>query len=207
MVDAPRRWTAEELRRAMNALLPEDIWVAEASVAAPDFHPRFDATDRSYRIGLAPEAESPFHARWCWALDRPVEIGRMREAAEAVVGDHSFLAFARSGQEQRGDRCIVRHASWQDWPLGIEFHVSANRFLHHMVRYLVGTMVEIGAGKREAGDMRRLLDPTTTLVTSPPAPPQGLYLTRVIYSGEAGGDDTPLPAPPRVPSTESTGSR
>ena len=207
-VDVPLRWNAAELRRAMNALLPNDIWVAEASVTAPRFHPRYDAINRSYRyrVGLVAEAASPFHARWCWALDVPVGIEPMRQAASEIVGEHCFRAFARAGQEERGDRCIVRHASWFDWPLGIEFHVSANRFLHHMVRYLVGTMVEIGTGKRGVAEMAALLDADTALITSPPAPPQGLYLEHVTYPGEAGGAEVPLPAPPRA-STESTGSR
>src|SRR5690606_19494410 len=70
-VDVPSRWTPVELRRAMNALLPPDVWVAAAELAPGDFHPRFDAIRRvyHYRVGIAPEAASPFHARWCWALD------------------------------------------------------------------------------------------------------------------------------------------
>ena len=208
-VDVPHRWSAGELRRAMNALLSPDVWVADAAEAAPRFHPRFDAVERSYRyrVGLEPRAASPFHARWCWGLGRPVDTDRMRAATEAIVGDHSFRSFAKAGQEERGDRCIVHRAGWGEWPLGLEFHVTANRFLHHMVRYLVGTLVEIGSGRRAPEEMARLLEPGSGLETSPPAPSRGLFLTRVTYPGEGEGDEGSLPTTPPWTRTESTGSR
>lgn len=183
-VDAPSKWKPQTLRRAMNALLPQDIWVADASDAVSDFHPRYDAVSRAYvyRVGLSPESRSPFHARWCWPLAEPVDLHSMQELAQRLIGDHSFLAFAKAGQEERGDRCTVTVAQWRRWdPVGIEFHIAANRFLHHMVRYLVGTLVAIGRGLRPVEDLAGLLAPSTRLVTSPPAPPQGLYLREVLY--------------------------
>jgi tRNA pseudouridine38-40 synthase len=186
-VDAPARWSAHALQRAMNALLPDDVWVAEASIAAPDFHPRYDAISRAYvyRVGLAPRSASPFHARWCWPLRRELDVAAMQEASAMLLGDHSFLAFAKAGQEERGDRCIVTHARWEEWPgLGVEFHIAANRFLHHMVRYLVGTLVDIGQGVRPGTDIAALLHHAPGLETSPPAPPEGLFLRAVRYPGE-----------------------
>lgn len=183
-VDVPSRWEPGELRRAMNALLPRDVWVADAAIAAPRFHPRYDATSRAYtyRVGTAPEAASPFNARWCWPLGRPLDRERMVRATAAIAGEHSFRAFAKAGQEARGHRCKVHEAAWVDWdPLGLQLHISANRFLHHMVRYLVGTLVEIGLDKRPIEAIAELLASDTKLETSPPAPPQGLFLTRVVY--------------------------
>jgi tRNA pseudouridine38-40 synthase len=183
-VDAPAHWSASELRRALNALLPREIWISGAWPVAPRFHPRFDALSRSYvyRVGLAEQSVSPFHARWCWPLRRELDVGLMQNASSLIVGDHSFRAFAKAGQEERGDRCIVAGAEWQPWePLGIEFHITANRFLHHMVRYLVGTLVAVGMGRRPLEDIERLLAGMPGLLTSPPAPPEGLFLTRVGY--------------------------
>ncbi|HEX2092707.1 MAG TPA: tRNA pseudouridine synthase A, partial [Longimicrobiaceae bacterium] len=185
--DAPRKWTPDALRRAMNALLPRDVWVADAALAPPGFHPRYSAVARSYvyRVGLAPEAHSPFRARWCWPLARPVDRAPMEHATALLVGDHSFRAFAKAGQEERGDRCIVAEARWAEWEeVGLEFHITANRFLHHMVRYLVGTLVEIGRGVRPEADMGALLEGAEGLETSPPAPPEGLFLRAVKYPGE-----------------------
>jgi tRNA pseudouridine38-40 synthase len=188
-VDVPARWTAHALRRAMNALLPGDVWIADAMEAPPYFHPRYDATARSYvyRLGLAPDAASPFRAPWCWPLGRPVDEETMRAATRPLVGDHSFRAFAKAGQEERGDRCVVMAAEWRPWAgVGLEFHVTANRFLHHMVRYLVGTLVEVGLGTRSAGDVPALLAGVVGLETSPPAPPEGLFLSEVTYPADAG---------------------
>lgn len=190
-LDAPARWNPARLRRAMNALLPTDVWVAGAADAAPDFHPRYDAVRREYRyrVGTRPECASPFYAPWCWPLGRELELAAMSAAARSLPGEHSFRAFAKAGQEERGDRCTVWEARWSAWDeLGLEFHVAANRFLHHMVRYLVGTLVEIGLGARPEGDVAALLAGEAGLLTSPPAPASGLVLTAVRYP-----DATPLP--------------
>ncbi|MQA89347.1 MAG: tRNA pseudouridine(38-40) synthase TruA [Gemmatimonas sp.] len=195
-VDAPVRWTAAELRRAMNALLPQEVWIARAEEVDAKFHPRYGAVSRSYayRIGVLETASSPFHRRWCWPVGKEVDEEKLRGEAASVVGEHSFAAFAKAGQEKRGDRCVVTEAEWQRWgDLGIEFSITANRFLHHMVRYLVGTMVEIGLGRRPEGDTGRLLEAELGLTTSPPAPPEGLFLTGVRYpegtypTGDGGG--------------------
>lgn len=200
-VDAPARWNPAELRRALNALLPASVWVADAAEVEARFHPRYDALSRSYvyRVGLVDRAASPFHARWCWPLRRPLDLGSMIAPTRTLVGDHSFRAFAKAGQEERGDRCIVAAAEWGEWQdLGLEFRITANRFLHHMVRYLVGTLVEIGLGRRPAGDVAALLRQEPGLETSPPAPPEGLFLSRVLYPAgcyaPAAAVDAPAPA-------------
>jgi tRNA pseudouridine38-40 synthase len=194
IVDAPESWAPAELRRAMNALLHPSVWIARAAEVPGDFHPRYDAVSRSYiyRLGLSEVTASPFHAGWCWSLRRPVDSRLLDEAATTIIGEHSFRAFAKAGQEERGDRCTVLAAQWQPWSdLGREFHITANRFLHHMVRYLVGTMVEIGRRQRPPEDLKLLLLREGGLETSPPAPAQGLFLSAVTYP--AGQYDGPLP--------------
>ena len=187
-VDVPSRWDAPSLRKALNAVLPRDIWVAHLQEAGPRFHPRYDALERHYlyRVGVADVSGSPFHRPWCWPLQRPLDLQRLREAAALLPGEHSFRRFARSGQEERGDRCRVLYAEWESWDeLGFGFRIGANRFLHHMVRYLVGTMVAIGLGERPVEDIARLLEDEPGLRTSPPAPAAGLFLTGVEYPSQA----------------------
>lgn len=186
-VDVPSRWDAASLRKALNAVLPRDIWVAGLHPASPRFHPRYDAVERRYlyRVGVKDETGSPFHRPWCWPLQRTLDFERLREAAALLPGEHSFRRFARTGQEERGDRCTVLHAEWEPWEdLGFLFRIGANRFLHHMVRYLVGTMVAVGLGERPVEDVRRLLLDESGLRTSPPAPAAGLFLTGVEYPPE-----------------------
>ncbi len=182
--DVPAGWTPHALRRAMNALLARDVWVVDAAEAAPRFHPRYDAVSRAYvyRVGTTEAARSPFRRRWCWALGKEPDRALLAEAAALLPGDHSFRAFAKAGQEERGDRCVVTEARWEGWEdAGVELHVAANRFLHHMVRYLVGTMVEIGLGLRPLAEMAALLANQPGMETSPPAPPEGLFLRAVTY--------------------------
>ncbi len=182
-VDLPVRWDPDELRRALNAVLPRDVWVADASVADPRFHPRFDATARSYvyRVGIDDATGSPFERPWCWPLMEAVDLPRLRRAAGHLVGRHSFAGFAKSGQPHRGEFCTVTEAGWSRWGMGVQFRVSANRYLHHMVRYLVGTMIDVGRDKRPESDVPGLLARKPGLITSAPAPSQGLFLAKVEY--------------------------
>ena len=185
----PDRFDEEELRRALNALAPLDLWIASAERVEDSFHPRYNATARTYtyRLGVAPETRSPFLASRCWPLGRQLDWERTDAAAAALVGRHDFSAFAKSGQPHRGVSCDVRRALWQDSvevEAVREFEITANRYLHHMVRYLVGTLVDIGLGNRPLEDMAGLLATKAGLVVSRPAPAKGLFLTRVEYSRE-----------------------
>ncbi len=182
-VDVPPRWSAEELRKALNATLPRDIWVASVQTAAADFHPRYDATARTYeyRVGLGRESASPFHRGTCWDLGEHLDADLLAAAAGTVRGEHSFEAFAKAGQPERGYTCTIASAAWIPWELGTRFRITADRYLHHMVRYLVGTMVDIARGRRPVEDMDRLLRGDQELTTSPPAPARGLFLLHVEY--------------------------
>ena len=183
-VDMPEKWTPDALRRSVNALLPGDVWAADVASAPPDFHARYGAVARGYlyRIGTAEDAASPFRRRWCWALHDPLDATVLHATALALRGEHSFERYAKAGQPERGYVCAVHDARWVERPGALEFRVVANRFLHHMVRYLVGTMVDAARGRRPPGDVAALLDPATELETSPPAPPEGLFLARVYYA-------------------------
>ena len=185
----PGKWTAAALRRALNAILPKDIWIAAAMEVPLAFHARYSATARSYvyRVGTSEQAFSPFHVRWCWPLRDPLDGKLLDAAAERLTGRHSFRAFAKVGQPERGEMCDVQASVWRSWEQGVAFEITANRFLHHMVRYLVGTMVDIARGRRELLDLQLLLDGAAELETSPPAPAEGLFLTAVEYPPELGG--------------------
>jgi tRNA pseudouridine38-40 synthase len=190
----PQKWTPFELRRALNAVLPRDLWVAAADEAPLDFHARYDALARGYvyRVGTEAAAQSPFLRRWCWPIGQPLASSALKDSARRFIGTHSFLAFAKAGQPERGERCTVWRAEWRPWPrAGTAFHIVANRFLHHMVRYMVGTMVDVARHRRTADDIDAMLRGETGVETSPPAPPEGLFLTRVYYDpSELQGEES-----------------
>jgi tRNA pseudouridine38-40 synthase len=182
----PARWTHDALRTSLNAILPRDIWIAGVAPVASDFHPRYDAVRRTYRyeVGTIEASASPFHRSWCWPLGQPLDSEALTAAADLLVGEHRFERFAKAGQPERGYDCTVVSATWSETPIGVRFEVSADRYLHHMVRYLVGTMVEVARARRPLHDVTRLLVCDPDVVTSPPAPAEGLFLHRVDYPGD-----------------------
>jgi len=182
------RWTPGEIRRALNAVLPGDVWVAAAHEMRPEFHARYSATSRrySYYIGTDDGAHSPFRRPYEWALTRPFDRGALDTMARALLGTHIFRAFAVRGTAPDEDehRCTVHEASWSACPGGIVFEVEANRFLHHMVRFLVGTMTDVATGRRPPGTLESLLIASDNRDTSAPAPPHALFLDRVEYPAD-----------------------
>jgi tRNA pseudouridine38-40 synthase len=187
-VRVPEKWTPDALRRALNAILPEDVWVAAAHEMRPEFHARYSATARrySYYVGTDEAAHSPFRRRTEFPFAFPLDRGKLRAAAESLVGEHSFRAFAVKGTAPEADehQCDVQVAQWDDRPGGMVFVIQANRFLHHMVRFLVGTMLDVASGRRPAADVAKLLEASDNQDVSPPAPANALFLDAVHYPAD-----------------------
>ncbi len=181
----PRPWDPHELLRALRALVPQDIWVTRVGTAPDDFDARRHAVSRSYRylIGCDETAFSPFRRPFEWALGKPLDEARILLAVAPLEGEHDFRAFSSVGQEKAHYRCCVMRAKWQrrDDAKGFIFEIEADRFLHRMVRFLVGTLVDVGRGRRPPDDISRLLGQTSNAETSPPAPPEGLYFVSARY--------------------------
>lgn len=181
----PKAWDPADLLRALRAVTPDDLWIARVGAAPPTFHARRDARSRRYRyvVGCDAEAFSPFRRPYEWALGVPLDGNVLAATAEVLRGRHDFRAYAAVGQDKPHYRCSVSHAEWAARPeaQGFIFTIEADRFLHHMVRFLVGTMVDAARGRRPLEDVARLLTTADNRETSPPAPPQGLYLVHVSY--------------------------
>jgi len=190
------RWAgnAAGLRRALNALLPHGIWVRRVHPMRPGFDARRSATSRRYRylIGTDEAAASPFRKPYEWALGRALDSGSLERAATALLGEHDFRGLAAAGANTAHYRCRVALARWAPRAdgVGMAFTVEADRFLHHMVRFIVGTMVDIALGRRPPADFPSLLAATDNLAASPPAPPQGLYLEAVQYPPELYAEES-----------------
>jgi tRNA pseudouridine38-40 synthase len=187
-VRLPERWDPARIRRALNAILPSDVWVAASFEMRPDFHARYSAVSRrySYYVGTDADARSPFRRPHELPIDRPVDREMLDRAASLLKGDHCFRAFAVAGTAPAHDdhRCTVSLARWRDRPGGLLFEIEANRFLHHMVRFLVGTMLEIATDRRPFDDLAVLLEASDNHEVSPPAPPHALFLDQVTYPHE-----------------------
>ena len=187
-VRVPAKWTPDALRRALNAVLPQDVWVAATYDMRPEFHARYSATARrySYFVGTDDAARSPFRRRTELPFEHPLDRDALQECARALIGSHSFRAFAVKGTAPEADhhQCDVTTAQWSERAGGMVFEIEANRFLHHMVRFLVGTMLDAASGRRPASDVAALLDAQDNTDVSPPAPAHALFLERVEYPAQ-----------------------
>ncbi|MFQ5704262.1 MAG: tRNA pseudouridine(38-40) synthase TruA [Gemmatimonadales bacterium] len=181
----PERWTSQDLLRALRATLPRDIWAADVGCAPEDFNARRDATARRYRyvIGCDAAAFSPFRRPFEWALGQQMNWDLLRDSAAFFLGEHDFRPYSAVGQQKPHYHCNVTVARWRkrNDAEGFIFTVEADRFLHRMVRFMVGTMVDVGSGRRPLEDVSGLLSRPDNLETSPPAPPEGLYLLGARY--------------------------
>jgi len=154
----------------------------------PGFHARKSAVARRYRyvIGTDDAARSPFRRPYEWALGCPLDQAALAGAAQTLVGEHDFRGLAAAGQVKPHYRSRVALAEWAPRTdgAGVTFTIEADRFLHRMVRFLVGAMVDVALGRRPLSDLPRLLSATDNQAASPPAPPQGLYLEAVRYPAD-----------------------
>lgn len=172
-----------ELRRALNALLPLDIRVLEARRAPAGFHARFAARRKlyRYRIQNAPIAD-PFRRGVCWHLSHPLDLGAMRVAARAFIGKRDFSAVAANPGYERASmvrtvlRCEVKRRADE-----VVVEVEGDGFLYKMVRTIVGTLAEVGAGRRPAASVAAMLKARDRRLAGKTAPPHGLCLVRVYY--------------------------
>lgn len=139
-----------------------------------------------YLIGTDEEAWSPFRRRYEWPLGQPLDVDRLSRIGQALVGEHDFQSVAIKNAALPHTRCRIASLEWTSRPggQGVRLEIAADRFLHHMVRMLVATMVDIALDRRAETDMTRLLAREAGVRSSPPAPPQGLYFVLARYPEE-----------------------
>jgi len=197
------RARAEDLGRALNSKLPPDIAVSEIVDAAADFHAIRDALGKRYRYQLQiGGGRDAFEYRYRWHLPGPIDGAAMRLAAEQLRGLHDFASFQAAGSDRKTTVRDVRALEIidQDAAGGAEqggdgegvkrlaIEVEADGFLYNMVRNIVGTLVEVGRGKRDPAWAAEVLAARDRTVAGPTAPPHGLFLLRVDYHPSCRAD-------------------
>jgi tRNA pseudouridine38-40 synthase len=183
----------ETMRKALNATLPYDIRIREVSEVDDTFHPRYDVLNKSYFYIIANQrVSSAFLYRYTWLVQQTLERAFMKEAARMLIGTHDFSSF-------QGARSSVKTPVREVFSLSIEdlkrmdfmtarfkgdfikIRIEANGFLRHMVRNIVGTLVEIGRGRIPPQETKDILESRDRRRAGPTAPAHGLFLEKIIY--------------------------
>ena len=177
--------SAERLRMAVNSNLAEDLRVQNIELVGDDFHARFSAVRRRYSYTIA-TAQPVIGRQYVWSPRQVSKQGLDREllaqCAQRVLGHHDFSGFAKANMESDSTMCHVDTSLWEPSGSRLVYHIAADRFLHHMVRYLVGTMVEVVRGRYTVDQFAAQVRQGTSELTIYRAPASGLVLEEVQYA-------------------------
>jgi len=168
--------------RGANALLPSSVAVLWAQAVEDEFHARFSAQARSYRYHLfcRPVRSALQHGKVGW-FHQPLDVDKMRSAAQFLLGEHDFSAFRASACQAKSPVKNMTQLTIRQHGGLISLDLTANAFLHHMVRNIVGCLVYVGKGKHEPQWMQQVLDGRERSKAAPTFAPDGLYLRRITY--------------------------
>jgi tRNA pseudouridine38-40 synthase len=183
-----RKFTPEKLRGAINGNLWRDLRILNVEEASDDFHARFSAKVKTYvyRVVNAP-VMSPFWLRWAHHETRPLDVGRMNEAARLFLGEHDWTAFSAANSDAENRVRTVKNFTVESvWDARagasiVEFRIAANGFLRYMVRSIVGTMFEVGRGEKDSDTIQTAIVGGDRSLAGQTAPANGLTLAKVDY--------------------------
>lgn len=196
--DGPDGLDADAFSYKLNAILPRSIAIRGIVPVADGFHARFDARCREYTYFLH-RPKDPFVERYSYRYTFPLDVPAMDEAARHLLGTHDFSSFEKTGGSNKTSACTVFEAGWHTYtPAYAEimgapadegaylyFRIAADRFLRNMVRAVVGTLLEVGRGRRAPGDIAALLAAHDRCAAGESVPGHALFLSRVRYDAPA----------------------
>jgi len=172
----------DALVRAMNVRLPETVRVGAAEAVAADFHPQFDSTSKQYRYRIWNDyVLSPFERRYAWHVLGDLDVDAMQRAAKLLEGEHDFAAFQATDSDTKTTVRTIYKSEVRSTKPEIRYEVEGSGFLRHMVRNIVGSLVDIGHGRFPAEWLQEVLASRDRTKAGRAAPPHGLFLVRVNY--------------------------
>ncbi|MFQ6091804.1 MAG: tRNA pseudouridine(38-40) synthase TruA [bacterium] len=170
----------DTIYRGLNSLLPGDIVIQEVIEVDSTFHARFDAKSRRYMYRIT-RRKRAIGRQFTWYVNYPLDVSKMAQATEPLRGRHNFGSFCAAGTEMKDPTCTLFDIHWAEQNGELTLEAEADRFLQHMVRTIVGTLVEVGKGRWEVSTVQEILKAEDRRKAGPTAPAQGLCLVEVKY--------------------------
>ena len=172
-----------QLLKALNSKLPNNIRVSLSEIVDDKFNARFSAVDREYIYKIKKES-SPFDYKYYWNYPYDYDINILNNCAKIVIEQNNFYNFCKPSPDIKNYNCTINYSQWEIENDILIYQINANRFLHHMVRMLVGTMLEVSRGKILEVDFLNLFNQNLNKNMILTAPSKGLYLFKVKYENE-----------------------
>ena len=170
----------EALKNTLNKVLPKSIVILDVFQVDSALHARFNAKSRTYRYFIHQEKE-PFLSEFSWFMRKPIDLNRMNEAAQYLIGKHDFASFAKSHSDVTNTFCEVSFAEWKFEGSQLVFEIRANRFLRNMVRAIVGTLLEVGYKKLSPDSIPEIMLLKSRQAAALSVPAEGLFLWEITY--------------------------
>lgn len=182
-VDIEHAFEVDPLLIKLNSFLPKDISVYAIRLVKPTASARYDAVERTYRYEIT-RKKNPFLEGLAWHYFKVADVDAMNKAAALLLGEHDFECFSKVKTDVNHFLCDIKKAAWKQEGDKLEFTITANRFLRGMVRAVVGTLLDVGAGKSSIRDFQQIVQSRDRRKAGANVPAHGLYLTRVKYPPE-----------------------
>jgi tRNA pseudouridine38-40 synthase len=173
---------SEAFKRALNSLVPDDVYIIEADEVSQDFHARFDAKQKTYEYIINLGEYNPIERNHVYQYNKALDVLSMERALGYLVGTHDFTTFSSYKEGEKENRVrTIQEAEIERQDQKIIIRITGDGFLRYMIRIIVGTLVEMGEGKRKPESMIKLIDDRDRGVAAPTFSPVGLYLMEVKY--------------------------
>ena len=165
---------------SVNGIINNDIYIKSYIKIDEDFNARFSAKFRTYKYFISTQY-SPFKHRLSWYINYMLDIQKLHNCADAIIGEHNFSLLSKNNAEIKNKHCIIYESYWEQNKNDLIYHIKANRFLHHMVRFIVGSSIEVSKSKLLFDDFNSLINNQAIKVYPTCAPAEGLFLSEILY--------------------------
>ena len=170
----------EKIKKALNGLLPKDIIIKSAEKTSEDFNSRFDAVTRTYKYVIC-KGRTALKKRFCWEIFYNLDSALIKKSCGLLIGEKDFNSFCKSDKNRKNSKCNIKKAEWIEKEDGYIFRIESNRFLHKMVRTIVGTLIDVGRKKITPEQFLKILINKDRRKAGTTAPAKGLFLEAVSF--------------------------